>query len=93
VTNMTTPYFVIDKMELDNNVISLQQALADGWGRYIIGYSFKTNSLPWVTKHLQGHHCFAEVVSSPEYELALHMGYDKSQIIFNGPVKYNAPMK
>jgi len=41
---MTTPYFVIDKMELDNNVISLQQALADGWGRYIIGYSFKTNS-------------------------------------------------
>jgi diaminopimelate decarboxylase len=90
VTNMTTPYFVIDKMELDNNVISLQQALADGWGRYIIGYSFKTNSLPWVTKHLQGHHCFAEVVSSPEYELALHMGYDKSQIIFNGPVKGKA---
>lgn len=82
-----TPYFVIDQVELDRGVRELREALVDGWGKHIIGYSFKTNSLPWINKHLLALGCYAEVVSSPEYRLALEMGYEKEQIIFNGPVK------
>ena len=52
MTNMTTPYFVIDKMELDNNVISLQQALADGWEdiRLFVQDKFSTFGLQSIYK-------------------------------------------
>ncbi|NMA73957.1 MAG: pyridoxal-dependent decarboxylase [Bacteroidales bacterium] len=87
MNTLQTPYFLIDKEELDKNIVELKQALIEGWGNYKIGYSFKTNSLPWIINHLKQHGCFAEVVSSDEYNLALHMGYDPTKIIFNGPVK------
>lgn len=85
--NMKTPYFIIDKKDLDNNIDSFNAALDKYWGNSIIGYSFKTNSLPWILDYMKDKNCYAEVVSSEEYKLALHMGYDKSKIIFNGPVK------
>ena len=50
-----------------------------------IGYSFKTNSLPWVLSFMKEHGCYAEVVSENEYELAEYIGFE--HIIYNGPVK------
>lgn len=82
-----TPYYVINRKELDDNFNKLKQALDDHWGNGIIGYSYKTNALPWVISHFDSLGCYAEVVSEDEYNLAKHIGVAKDRIIYNGPIK------
>lgn len=84
---LRTPYYVIHKKELDSNFEKLRSALETHWGNYIIGYSYKTNALPWVISHFNHLECFAEVVSEDEYNLAKLIGVDISRIIYNGPIK------
>lgn len=84
---MKTPYFLIKKKELDQNIDDFFEALHVEWGASVLAYSFKTNSLPWLLTYLKDKGCYAEVVSSCEYELALKLGYQKDKIVFNGPVK------
>ena len=45
-----TPYFVIDENQLTKDFQMLKSSLETSWGNYRIGYSFKTNSLPWLVK-------------------------------------------
>ena len=71
-----TPYFLISKNKLDNNVDAFASALKTIWPNSIFGYSVKTNSLPWILKYLKQLNLFAEVVSDEEYQLALKCGYD-----------------
>lgn len=85
--NYKTPYYIIDKEELDNNFKKLVSALDKHWNNYIIGYSYKTNALPWVINHFNELGCYAEVVSEDEYELAKLIGVKKNSIIYNGPIK------
>lgn len=80
-----TPCYVIHKEALAEGIEKLKSALNIYWKNAVIGYSFKTNSLPWVVAFMKNNDCYAEVVSEDEYRLARHMGYDK--IIYNGPVK------
>lgn len=80
-----TPCYVIHKRELEEGLEKLKEALEAYWNNAVIGYSFKTNSLPWVIEFMRQKGCYAEVVSEDEYRLAKHAGYDK--IIYNGPVK------
>lgn len=82
-----TPYYVIDQKELDGNVQKLLLALDTHWGNHIVGYSYKTNALPWVISHFDALGCYAEVVSEDEYNLAKHIGVAKNRIIYNGPIK------
>lgn len=84
---MKTPYYVIHKSEIDDNFEKLNNALNDNWNNYIIGYSYKTNALPWVISHFNKLGAYAEVVSEDEYNLALKINVNKSQIIYNGPIK------
>ena len=53
----------------------------------IIGYSFKTNSVPRVLQIVKELGCYAEVVSGDEFKLAQKIGFPLDKIIFNGPVK------
>ncbi len=76
---------MIDEKELNKNIQQLKDALNQYWENSIIGYSFKTNSLPWLLNYLKESGCYAEVVSDDEYELAKKVGYDK--IIYNGVAK------
>ncbi len=85
--SMNTPYYVIHRQALDRNFESLQNALASHWENSIIGYSYKTNALPWVVKHFDKFGCYAEVVSEDEYNLAKILGVKKNRIIYNGPIK------
>lgn len=85
--NLKTPYFMIKEKELKDNIKKLHKALKETWGNYIIGYSCKTNSLPWILKFMQNNNCYAEVVSDSEYELVRKIGFGTNQIIFNGPNK------
>lgn len=82
-----TPYFVIDKDALDKGVQNLKNALQSSWQNYIIGYSYKTNALPWVIEYFRDHGCYAEVVSDNEYELAKSIGVEKEHLIYNGIAK------
>lgn len=85
--NFKTPCFVIDEHALEENVKLFQKALNENFKKSLIGYSYKTNSLPYIIKKMKEMGCYAEVVSDTEYELALEIGYDKEHIIFNGPIK------
>lgn len=82
---MKTPCYVIHKDILDEGMKKLKMALAEYWPNAVIGYSFKTNGLPWVLHYMKYQGCYAEVVSEDEYELAEYMGY--THIVYNGPLK------
>ncbi len=84
---LKTPYFMIDKQALDIGLNKLKNALANAWPNYIIGYSYKTNALPWVINYFKENGCYAEVVSDDEYELSESIGIDKKHVIYNGVAK------
>ena len=87
VQHLKTPCFVLDKDELTKCINDFQKALDTRFDDSIIGYSVKTNALPYCLKVAKDSGCFAEVVSFQEYELALEIGFDKRHIIYNGPLK------
>ena len=82
-----TPCFVIRTEKLDELVESCLVNFHKIWKNGIVGYSFKTNNLPWLINYMKEKGMWAEVVSSDEYQLAKALGYKPDQIIFNGPVK------
>lgn len=85
--DLSTPCFIIDEEELKKNIDNMHSSLKKYWNNYIIGYSYKTNSLPWILSFLKENNCYAEVVSDTEYRLAKKVGYKDENIIFNGPNK------
>ena len=89
---LNTPYFVIDKQLLDEAYDKLVVALEKHWNNYVIGYSYKTNSLPWVINYFKDKGCFAEVVSDDEYNLAKFIETPLNKIVYNGPIKTQATM-
>jgi len=84
---MNTPYFLIYKSRIEDNIVAFKTALESYWPNSIISYSVKTNSLPWVLKNVKQRGLFAEVVSDEEYLLAEKVGYSGNNIVFNGPIK------
>lgn len=84
---METPCFILDEQELERSVIGFKNALSSKFERSVIGYSVKTNSLPYCLKEAKNFGCYAEVVSFDEYNLARACGYEVSHIIYNGPMK------
>lgn len=82
-----TPYYSIDLQKLEKNLSDLRSSFSTLWPNFIVGYSFKTNNLPWLANWMKSQQVFAEVVSTPEYELAKFVGYADNQVIINGPCK------
>lgn len=87
--NIQTPYFLIDKEELEKNVNTFSNALQKYWPNSIFSYSVKTNSLPWVLEFMHSKKIRAEVVSDEEYQLSKLCGFSDDQIVYNGPIKGN----
>lgn len=86
-SDLSTPCFVIDKKEFLQSIVGFQMALHSYFSNTIVGYSVKTNSLPFCLKVAKQLDTFAEVVSYDEYELAKRCGYEINKIIYNGPMK------
>lgn len=86
-TQLPTPYFVIDEPILQRYYDMLTDSLEENWGNYLVGYSFKTNSLPWLVGFVKRNGAYAEVVSEDEYSLAKYLGFKDSEIVYNGPYK------
>ena len=86
--NLETPSYILDENKLMKNFKDLKSSFENEWkNNFIIGYSFKTNSLPYVLTWMRSHGAYAEVVSEAEYELALKTGFSSNKVILNGPVK------
>lgn len=84
---LKTPCFILDPSELEKSVKGFQIALDKNFKASTIGYSVKTNSVPKCMKLAGEMGAYAEVVSHDEYELALLCGFEKSHIVYNGPMK------
>lgn len=82
-----TPYYLIDLEKLKKNLNSMNDSFSTYWPNFKIGYSFKTNNLPWLVSWFKTQNVYAEVVSTPEYNLAKYVGFTDSNIILNGPNK------
>ena len=82
-----TPYFLLDEPILQRYFDMLTGALKENWPNDRIGYSFKTNSLPWLVNFYKKQGAYAEVVSKDEYGLAKYLGFQDSEIVYNGPYK------
>ena len=81
------PFYRIREKELLYDINLLRDSLSQNWGNFVMGYSFKTNSLPWLLTYLRKQGFFAEVVSAEEYDLAHRLGFSGKNMIYNGPVK------
>ncbi|MCM1088596.1 MAG: hypothetical protein NC419_10590 [Muribaculaceae bacterium] len=90
---LQTPYFVIDEAILQKYYHMLTDSLSQNWPNYLVGYSFKTNSLPWLVSFVKKNGAYAEVVSEDEYSLARYLGFENREIIYNGPYKGEASFR
>jgi len=86
-SNLETPCYILDRRELERSINGFGEALHSHFTCYSIGYSVKTNSVPYCLKLAKNQGCYAEVVSFDEYNLARICGYDVQHIIYNGPMK------
>lgn len=87
INNLQTPFYRVKEKDLLYDINLLKEALTKNWGNFIMGYSVKTNSLPWLLRYLKEHGFYAEVVSDMEYDLAKRLGYTDDRIIYNSPIK------
>ena len=84
---LQTPCFILDIEELKRSVKGFHGALSNHFNKVVLGYSVKTNSLPYSVKKAGEWGAYAEVVSFDEYELAKTCGFPPDHIIYNGPMK------
>lgn len=82
-----SPFYLFDRETFVRNFRALEGAFLARWPRVRLGYSYKTNYLPYLCRIVRGLGGHAEVVSRLEYDLALRVGHAPPTIIFNGPVK------
>ena len=87
ITQLRTPFFVLDERALENQLALLEGAIDKYWSHTIVGYSVKTNSLPYLASWFRKHGVWAETVSEDEYELMTLCGYEGNRMISNGPIK------
>ncbi|MGN1179785.1 MAG: hypothetical protein ACI4SD_01125 [Suilimivivens sp.] len=84
----TTPFYRIREKDLLYDINLLKDSLSENWGHnFVMGYSVKTNSLPWLLNYLKKENFYAEVVSATEYDLVHRLGFPSKNIIYNGPIK------
>lgn len=90
MSELTTPYFHIEETDLDRDTALLKNSLSHSWGNWLVGYSVKTNSLPWLLEYMKNQGFYAEIVSDTEYRLARKLGFPNEHMIYNGPIKDRA---
>ena len=87
ISRIKTPFFLLDEVELENQIVKINAAIEKHWKNTLVGYSVKTNSLPYLAAFFRKNGLWAETVSENEYDLMRYCGYEGNQIICNGPIK------
>jgi diaminopimelate decarboxylase len=80
-------FYILNVNQLRENYRKIEHAFKSRYNEFIVGYSYKTNYVPFLCKELNKLGAHAEVVSRLEYDLAIKIGVDPRNIIFNGPLK------
>lgn len=87
LSSIKTPCFVLEVDKLTRNLRTFKSALNSRFKENVLSYSVKTNSTPILLDYVKKEGGYAEVVSYHEYNLALTLGFEPSQIVYNGPLK------
>jgi diaminopimelate decarboxylase len=87
VQEFGSPFYLFNINKLRENYCKMETAFKKEYPNLLIGYSYKTNYLPYLCKELSTLGAYAEVVSRLEYDLAIKIGENPRKIIFNGPLK------
>jgi diaminopimelate decarboxylase len=86
-----TPLHVVNEILLKETAKNFRQSVESLYpGKTSIHYAYKCNSVPAVLQMIRSTGLKAEVMSSFELNLALHMGHEGEEIVVNGPCKTDA---
>jgi len=80
-------FYLLDSQQFRRNYVELKQTFSSIYPKFNIAYSYKTNYIPKICKIVNEMGGYAEVVSEMELELALKIGVNPINIIWNGPIK------
>ena len=80
-------FYILDSEQFRTNFKELKDAFTSIYPKFNIAYSYKTNYTPKLCKIIDQLGGYAEVVSEMEMEIALRVGVEPRNIIWNGPVE------
>lgn len=80
-------FYILDSEQFRKNYAELKDAFIQVYPKFKIAYSYKTNYTPKLCRIINELGGYAEVVSEMEMELALRVGVNPENIIWNGPIK------
>lgn len=80
-------FYILDSEQFKTNFLELKSEFKKIYPNFNIAYSYKTNYIPKLCRIVNELGGFAEVVSDMEMEIALRIGVEPKNIIWNGPVK------
>lgn len=82
-----SPLYVFHEPDFRANYSHFLHSMKSEYEKYTPAYSFKTNYTPYICGLIREMGGYAEVVSLMEYKLARKIGFEPSEIIYNGPDK------
>lgn len=88
-----SPVFVLSERTMRDTISEAKQAFETRYPKVQFAWSYKTNYLDAVCSIFHDEGAWAEVVSAFEFEKALSLGVNGSQILFNGPEKSEEDLK
>ncbi len=80
-------FYLLESKQFRQNYLELKEEFTKIYPHFNIAYSYKTNYTPKLCKIVNELGGFAEVVSDMEMEIALRIGVEPKNIIWNGPFK------
>ncbi len=93
VNDFGDSFFILDMDRFLSNLERFRGAFRTRYPNTDLAYSYKTNYTPYLVKAVDEWGGLAEVVSEMEYDLALRVGVDPENIIYNGPAKTRLSMR
>ncbi len=93
VAEYGSPLFVYSERRIKEKYRHFIDAFSLRYPKVCHAWSYKTNYLKSICKTFHRLGSWAEVVSEMEYEMAIKLGIEPSQIIFNGPLKPYTALK
>lgn len=80
-------FYMLESKQFKENYAELKSEFTRIYSNFNIAYSYKTNYTPKLCRIVNELGGFAEVVSDMEMEIALRIGVEPQNIIWNGPFK------
>lgn len=80
-------FYLFDSRKFTENFCNLKSCFQTYYSNVELGFSFKTNYVPYIVQIAKKLGAKAEVVSYFEYLISKEIGFEGEDIIFNGPIK------